>query len=142
MTEDYSANIVLPNFKEWKTKRFYDYEAAVIDYSTLEELNAAINAARIAAFKLNDAINIYERKAKEATINYDRAFSREFLLSTEKTESAKRMRAALKCELIENEKLQNEQIKDELIRTARVLNQEMNILNTLANNLRQQIKIM
>lgn len=134
------TSIVLPNFKAWSTKVLYEYEDEIADYASFEELEQVFIKLRKALFLINDKINEYERRERMAKIKYDRAHRREYLVSTEKTESAKRARADLACEELENEWLMNEQLKNEMVRTSYTLKSEMQTLTTLAHNMRAQIK--
>lgn len=134
------SSIVLPKFKSWDSKKLYDYSEDVTDYSTFEELENVFIHLRRALFMVNDKINEYERRARLAKVKYDRHHRREYLTSTERTESAKRARADLACEELENEWLMNEQLKEEMIRTSFTLKSEMQTLTTMAHNMRAQIK--
>lgn len=130
-----------PDFTKWRVKKLYDYESVAASYEGLEELEQAINAARKAMFLLTEKINEYERKEREAKMYYDRSYRQEFMASNEKTDSAKRIRAEIKCEQLENEWAQLDQLKKELIRTAQTLNTEIAMLQTMGHNLRQQMKM-
>lgn len=136
-----NASISLPDLKDWDTKRLYDYAAQINDYDDLAELGAAINAARVALFRVTEQINRYERKEKSAKIKYDRAYRREYLASVEKTEAMKKMRAELACEELENEYLSHEQLKIEMNRMSYALRLELQTLQAIGNNLRQQMKM-
>lgn len=138
---DYSESINLPNLKEWNIAQVYDFVEQVADYSDLDELAKSINAARIALFKINERINIFERKEIEAKTKYDRAFRRAYLESTDKTDSMKKMKAALACENLENNYIAAEQLKKELVRVSHVLRSELQTLQAIGNNMRQQLKM-
>lgn len=137
-----SSEIILPEFTKWNSRKVYDFENIISDYDSMEKLNHAITAARQALFKLNDGINKYEQEERAAKLAYDRAFRRAYLQSNEKTDSAKRSRAALKCEGLENAWITSDQIKNELVRMSFSMKSEIQILQTIANNLRQQLKMM
>ena len=136
-----SASIELPNLAKWSVKQVYDFSQQISDYESLSELGAAINAARIALFRITDKINTYERQEREAKIRYDRAYRRAYLGSVEKTEAQKRLRAELACEDLENEYIVAEQLKNELNRTSYTLRLELQTLQAIGNNLRQQMKM-
>ena len=135
------ASISLPDFEAWGTKALYDYVQQISDYETLEDLGSTINAARFALFKVNDQINKYERKEKLAKTEYDRAYRRAYITSTEKTDSLKRTKASLQCEELENAWLVASQMKDELIRLSYSLRTELQTLQAIGNNIRQQMKM-
>lgn len=113
-----SASISVPSFTKWSVSQIYDYNESIVDYNTLDELDTAMKRARTAIFLITDKINEYERKERGAKMLYDRSYRRAYLLSTEKTEAAKRARSELKCENLENEWVTFEQLKLELNRTA------------------------
>lgn len=135
------ARIDLPDLKQWGVKQLYDYSKQIADYEDLHQLGQAITAARVALFRITDQINIYERQEKEAKTRYEREYRRAYLGSVEKTEAQKKMRAELKCEALENELITAEQMKNELIRVSHTLRLELQTLQTVGNNLRQQMKM-
>lgn len=135
------ATIILPKLKKWSQKKYYDYENEIVDYESLENLNRSVNQARLALFKVADMTNHYERLEKEAKLKYERAYRRAYLSSSEKTETAKKARAELQCEDLENEYISHEQVKTELIRMSNTLRLELQTLQAVGNNLRQQIKM-
>lgn len=130
----------VPKFTSWSGKSVYDYEALISDYADFEALDNTTIKARKALFILTDRLNQAERRAVQARKAYERQYRREYLASTEKTQEARNMRAALKCEELENECLKYEQVKKELERLSFVLKSEVQTLNTVAHNLRAQLK--
>lgn len=133
-------DIVTPKTIKFNLSDDYKYSDNIIDYSDLEELNKAINQARVALLRLTEKINkyqIYENKAKK---KYERAYNRAYIQSLEKTDSMKRMHASISCEDLENEHFKWEQYRYSLQRSAQAVRSEMEMLNTLSNNLRQQLK--
>lgn len=136
-----NTEIILPKFKNWPTKKIYDFENEIMDYEGLEDLNKNINQARMALFKTTDLINKYEREEKEAKLLYDRRHRREFLASTAKTAAERTAKADLMCEDLENDHLMKQQMKDELQRLSHALRYELQTLQGIGNNLRQQIKV-
>lgn len=136
-----AVTLKLPSLTVWSGKQIYNYSEQIADYHSLQELGAAISQARRSLFLLTDKINEYERKARLSKMEYDRTFRKEYLGSTEKTESAKRARAELRCEELENEWVKNDQLKNELIRMSYTMKTELQALQTIANNLRQQLKM-
>lgn len=131
----------LPNLQDWDTRQLYDHSKQIADYEDLHQLGMAITAARVALFSVTQKINVYERKEKEAKIKYDRAYRRAYLKSIEKTEAMKKMRAELACEELENDYIFAEQLKSELNRMAYSLRIELQTLQAIGNNLRQQMKM-
>ena len=140
--DDYYDEAEQPAFKSWGLKQVYDYaEFAAQDYSSFEKLDVAMSAARRGLFKLTDQINKYEREALAAKKLYDRTVRREYLASVGKTDSERKTRAELKCEALENEWLVKDQLKEELVRASYTLKKEIDTLQVIAHNLRQQMKM-
>lgn len=135
------TSITLPKFRSWSSSDVYDFENEIVDYESLEALNRTINQARLALFKTTESINKYDRLEKTAKLHYDRARTREILKSTAKTESERRARADLMCEDLENEWIMQQQIREELIRLSHTLRLELQTLQGLGNNIRQQMKV-
>lgn len=135
------VSYTVPNIKKWKSSRFYDYETEIYDYEQIEQLNSAINAARKALFEITDKINDYERVEKISKTKYEREWRRAYLGSNEKTESAKKARSDLLCEELENNVIVYEQVRGELIRLSNSIRLELQTLQALGNNLRQQLKV-
>lgn len=135
------ARYSMPVMKRWSSNRFYDYENIVSDYESIEKLNSAINSARTALFEINDKINSAERNERTAKTRYEREHRRAYLGSNEKTEAARRARADLLCEEIENDAIVYEQVRGELVRMSNAIRLELQTLQALGNNLRQQLKM-
>lgn len=133
------TSVSMPQFKDVSTSRYYDIDT-IVDYADLEKLNAATRAARIALFNVTEDTNRFDRAYHRAKVEYERAYRREFLNSNEKTDAAKRMRADLKCEELENNVVVMEQARGELNRLSNSIRLELQTLQALGNNLRQQIK--
>lgn len=112
----------------------------IVDYENLENINDTINSLRVALFKVTKAIDNNERKLRYAKVNYDREFRREYLMSTERTETRKKEFAALMSEQLEDKVIYLEQVNSEIKRRSTLLRDELGIMNTLSNNIRQQLK--
>lgn len=136
------TSITLPKFKSWSSTDVYDFEKEIVDYESLDELNRTINQARLALFKITESINKYERLEKTAKLSYERAHRREFLKSTAKTQDERRARADLMCEDLENDWVMQQQIREELIRLSHTVRLELQTLQGLGNNIRQQMKVL
>jgi len=132
--------IQLPNFWTVPISKYYDYDQHVRDYTDFKELNDAINAARRSLFMLTEKLNIAERKLKNAEIDYERQYRRAYILSNEKTDMAKKARAAIVCENLENDKFKYEQYKNELTRMSFVIKSELESLQLIANNFRAELR--
>lgn len=133
--------VILPKFYKWNVKDIYNFPDLILDYDNLDDLEKAINKARTALFVITDKLNEYERQERQAKTKYDRQYRREYLSSSEKTETAKRARAELKCEELENEWQTFSQLNAELIRLSHAMRLELQTLQAIGNNLRQQLKM-
>lgn len=132
-------SITLPKFKP-KTD-FYDYENEIEDYEALEDVTHSTNAARLALFRVTEEINTAERHVAQYKLAYDRAYRRYYLASGDvKPDSVRRMRAEMKCERFEDKLIVQEQLKSELSRMANSLRLELQALQGIGNNIRQQMR--
>lgn len=139
--ETVAYDITRPKFKKVSLNKLYDFDHLHVDFEDLEDLNRQITAARIALLKLTDKINEYDRLARDEKVKYDREYRRAYINSQERTEAAKRIRAEMICEPIENNYLYYDQLKVELNRSAYAMREELSALNSAGNNLRQHLKI-
>lgn len=133
--------ITIPKFKNWDLNSFYDYEHQIFDYEKLEELSKAITSARIALFEINEKINKCERLAKKTKLNYERTHRRAYLSSNQKTESLRKAYADIQSEDLENDKIVYEQLLAEFIRASNTVRIELQTLQSIGNNIRQQMKM-
>lgn len=150
MREKIRSDMTSPRIPRWDNAEALHYDVKfdkdtgeaenIVDFETLDTVNDTINSVRVALFKATRALDDTERKLKLAKTKYDREFRREYLSSTEKTEARKKEYAALMAEDIEDEVVYLDQMKIELQRRTMLLREEMSIMNTLSNNIRQQIK--
>lgn len=136
-----SSKIILPDLLSWNSRSLYDYVEHIVDYEDLEKLGNAINNARLSLFKVTEKINEYDRKALLAKTAYEREYRRRYLTSNAKTDTQRKIRAELMCENLENDVLTYTQTKIELSRQANLLRTELETLQTISNNIRQQIKM-
>lgn len=135
----------LPKVPEYEVEDELNYrvnanENMLIDYEDTNAINTTINALRVAMFQVSKWIVSAERRERIIKANYDRKLNREYLTSTEKTDARKKAYAALMCEEEENELIYIQQAKSEMVRYSRLLDKEMETINTLSNNMRQQLK--
>lgn len=132
-------SITLPKFQAKES--FYDYENEIEDYEALEDVTRSTNAARLALFRVTEEINQCERKAAQYKLAYDRAYRRYYLSATDvKPDSVRKMRSEMKCERFEDKLIVQEQLKSELSRMANSLRLELQSLQGIGNNIRQQMR--
>lgn len=130
----------VPSFSKIETSLWYDYESIIMDYEDLQSLGKAVYDARIALFKITDLINRYERRETKARDTYNKAWRRAYIDSSEKTDASRKIRADLACEELEDELITNKQVKNELIRISGTMRLELQTLESIGHNLRQQLK--
>lgn len=145
------SNVTSPRVPTWDNAKALNYNVVIdqetgeaeniVDYENLVDVNNTINSLRVAMFKLTRGLDDTERKLKLAKVKYERAFRREYLTSSEKTETRKKEYASLMTEDIEDEVIYLDQMRSEFVRRATLMRDELSIMNTLSNNIRQQIKI-
>lgn len=138
---DIPDDVDIPSFKAFSIDEIYDYMVAENDYASLEDLNANIANARISLFKVAENMNIADRKSREARVAYERALNREYLKSSGRTAADRKAYASIKCEHLENQCLYYEQAERELGRFMAALRLELQTLQSIGNNLRQQMKM-
>lgn len=131
----------VPRFKGYNSSHFYDYENQVFDYEHLNDLNGAIKNARLALFEITDKINDAERKEKTCKVKYERAHRRAYIAANQKTDSARKAHADLQCEDLEDNAIVYEQVRLDLVRISNSIRLELQTLQALGNNIRQQIKM-
>lgn len=130
-----------PDFRQLEASEYFDYEGQIIDYEDLPELNRTINLARKALYKTTEQINHCERLEQDTRLKYERAHRRAYLSSTGKTETERKTRADLATEDLENDWIAYKQAKSELIRIANAVRIDLQTLQALGNNIRQQLKM-
>lgn len=135
------VHFTVPKLRQWNSSQLYAYNDIIADYESIEELNSAINKARKALFEINDKINGAERQERIAKTKYEREHRRAYLGSNEKTEAARKARADLLCEELENDTIIYEQVRGELVRMSNAIRLELQTLQSLGNNIRQQLKM-
>lgn len=133
--------IVLPKVEPTSITDYYNYDEEIIDYDSLDALSKAINSARRALFQLTEKVNDYETQEMIAKVAYERQHARMFLASTKKTAAEKKLHADIYCENLENDYLVLGQVKNELVRASHTLRLELQTLQAVGNNLRQQLKV-
>lgn len=139
--EESIASVSLPVFKAPKIASDYDYINNIYDYENLSELAEAINAARLALFKITEKLNEAERRGRRAKLEYERRWRRFYALSNARTEGGKRTDADTLSEDYEDKYLVYEQLAKELGRYANALRIELQTLQSVGNNTRQQMKM-
>lgn len=138
---DASYQVNIPTFYGITASRHYDYESMIVDYADFDQLTEAINAARIALVEITDKLNSVERKEAAAKTKFERVWRRAYLASTKKTDTAKKSEASMMAEDAEDEVLKYSQAKSEYNRLSSTMRMELQTLQVISNNFRQQMKM-
>lgn len=121
---------------------FYDNLADVVNYEDLRAINTRINAAVHELYAVNAAYKQADDAGVTAQTLYDRAFRRYYLdLADVKPDGARRSRAKLKSEDLEDDVLYYTQQKSELSKIADGLRAELRSLEILSNNYRREMQL-
>lgn len=138
MAENEIPNAKVPEFKEFEG--VYDYKNFIHDYGDLEKVDQATTKARKALFILTAAMNEASRKVSLFKAKRDRTWKRAYIVSDQKTDTLKKMWADLEVEDIDDELLVQEQYLSELNRESNALRLELQALQAIGNNIRQQVR--
>lgn len=134
-------NFTIPTLRGWSAEKFYNYHEQVIDYEDLKRLNESINEARMGLFRVTDTINYYDREERRLKVIYDRAWRRAYIESNGRTDKERQYRADMVCESMEDDWIVASQLKAELIKVSQTIRMELETLQSIGNNLRQQMKM-
>lgn len=138
---DASYSVTVPSYFSPKIDRYYDYDNLVVDYEDFGQLTEATNEARKALFEITSKLNGAERKESETRTKYDRVWRRAYLSSTKKTDTAKKAEASMIAEDAEDDLLKYSQARSEYNRMSNAIRMELQTLQAVGNNFRQQMKM-
>lgn len=133
-------NFSVPQLKTITVTNYYDFEL-FSDFEDLVQVNKAILYAKQALFRVNSKLSIYEGKVSAAKTAFNRKWRREYLKSQVKTDTGRKINADLECEELEDEVIINEQIRDDFKKLSYILKTELQTLQTVSSNIRQQMSI-
>lgn len=117
-------------------------DAENFDFEDLTEINRALNLSRIKFYRIGSKLKEAQRRNSDAKTAYNRKMRRELLNISGGTEKTRIAMAELACEEWENDVAVTTQLVAELTNEQRIASKELDILESLANNARAQIKIM
>lgn len=129
------------NLKTVNLKNLYDYEDSIADYETFDQLGQAITQARLSLFVVTEKLNKAEVAHRIAKTEYDRTRARMYLQCNERTERAKEAYCDIMCEELEDKVIASESVIKQLNRLSFTLREELQALQMLSNNFRQQLKM-
>ena len=133
--------ITEPTMSEFSLSRLYDYAKHATDYESFKQLEEAINACRLALFRVTDKQNEMDRKAASARLYYNRFWRRAYLSSAEKTDAARKAYADIVSEEHEDKAIVFEQVVKDLERSGWALRTELSTLQNISSNMRQQMRL-
>lgn len=117
-------------------------DAENFDFEDLAEINRALNRSRVKFYRIGSQLKEAQRHLSDAKTSYNRRMRRELLNISGGTEKTRVAMAELACEPWENDVAVTTQLVAELTNEQRIASKELDILESLANNARAQIKIM
>lgn len=133
-------DISIPNIRATSFKKIYDYNQ-LIDFQEMEAINKAIEGAMIALFKVSESLGRYDRLLTKAKTVHKRAWSREYVASTQKTDNARKTEADINTEDLEDDVIVYTQAREDLKRMANDTKTLLQSLQTLSSNFRQQMNL-
>lgn len=140
--EDSAAKyeITVPKIRSISARKLYD-PSQLVDFDDMTEINKSLHQAMVALSQVSDNIGRYDRLLSRAKTVYKRAWSREYIAATDKTDSARKNSADIATESLEDDVIVYTQAKEDLKRIAYDVKTMMQSLQTLSSNLRQQMNI-
>lgn len=117
-------------------------EFTEVDFSDLSRINSALNQVRIKFYRIGRELKQAQRMLSDAKTSYSRRMRRELVNMSGGTEKTRVAMAEIACEEWENDVAVTTQLVAELTNEQRIVSKELDILESLANNARAQIKIM
>ena len=118
------------------------YNPSFVDFEDLKALGDAINKAREGLYKVTQEISVTERKLRTVEYKYSVAIRRAMASSTQKTATDRKIEAEIANEELELNVLKARVTFEQLKRVADLLRSELQTLQTISNNLRQQLKML
>lgn len=138
--EDTPSAKINPNFAVTKTE--YDISQHINDYESWEQLYKTQSEARAELFRLTELINQHDRRAAYYKIRMDREYNRLYLDDSNSSNATlRKISAEIKIEKIADKFYYHDQLKKEYERMAYTLRMEMQMIQSLGNNLRQQARM-
>lgn len=137
---DTPLDFTVPDIKSVTFKKFYDYELFA-DFDDMISVNKAIFHAKKGLFQVNAYLAHYEAKVNKAKTIYNRQWRREYLKSNQKTDTARKVNADMQCEELEDDVIVFEQLREDFKKLSYNLKIELQTLQTISSNIRQQINI-
>lgn len=112
------------------------------DFEDLSEINKRLNQSRIKFYRIGSQLKDAQRHLSDAKSAYNRRMRRELLNTSGGTEKTRIASAELACEDWENDVAVATQLVSEITNEQRIASKDLDVLESLANNARAQLKIM
>lgn len=119
---------------------FYSLEKDATDYEDMVNLNKAIYDARVALIEVTNKINHLEYIESVTKAEYDKKLRNEILKADAKTATERKIKAEIACEDLFDRQFLAGKSKDMYKRIADTLRIELQALQVLSNNVRQQLR--
>lgn len=137
-TDAYSQ-VSMPRLAEYDEST-YIIDNHINDQETMTTLMRSVNDARVDLFHITEKINETERKLVQAKVKYERCHRRYMISSRASNATDRKLEADIKSERLEDDYIMFTQLKKELENKARVMRDELQTLQMISNNLRQQLR--
>lgn len=119
-----------------------EYYEQLTDFSDLSQVNHRLNSLRARFYQINRQLKVVQRELARAKAEYSSQLRRELVNITGGTEKTRVAMAEIACEEWESDVVVYTQFVQEITNDQRIISKDLEILETLSNNIRAQIKIM
>lgn len=136
-TDDYP----MKPFPQWNPVNDEEIDQ-LTDFSDLSEVNQRLNRLRARFYRIHQALAEAQRAHSEAKSEYSKRLRREMVNISGGTEKTRVAMAEIACEEWESEVTIRNQVVNELVSEQRIISKDLDILETLSNNIRAQMKVM
>lgn len=135
--EQYPKN----NTPHWENAPTNDYQE-LNDFTDLSDVNQKLNRLRSRFYHINTQLKQVQRQLAQAKAEYSSNLRRQLVDISGGTEKTRVAMAEIACEEWESEVVIYTQLVQELTNDQRIISKDLEVLETLSNNIRAQMKIM
>lgn len=118
-----------------------EYEQ-LTDFSDLSQVNHRLNTLRSRFYQINKQLKLAQRSLAQAKAEHSSKLRREMVNISGGTEKTRVAMAEIACEEWESDVIVYNQLVQEMTNDQRIVSKDLDVLETLSNNIRAQIKIM
>lgn len=139
-TDDYPD----PGLPTWENRddEYSFTEFQEVDFEDLSRINFALNQVRVKFYRIGRKLKDAQRRLSDAKAAYNRRMRRELVNMSGGTDKTRIAMAEIACEEWENDVAVATQLVAEITNEQRIVSKDLDVLESLANNARAQIKIM